>query len=615
MTTTKAPINPSELRLEAVRDGYARGWSFTPLDGKAPILKCWQSTERESLQQALAWARRGNIGLRTGAVSGGIVVIDDDSGTWEPPVPTVAVVTGSGKRHHYFRMAEGRSVKNSAGLLAPKVDVRGEGGQVVFPGSVHPDTGRPYEYLAGRSSTDLPLAPFPYDLLEQAEAAKQAAKPKPATTGAAAPSHALNGRLAKYIEAAVRNECAAVADCANGTRNVTLNNAALRLGHLVGAGALDRSVAEHELLAAAGACGLPEAEAVKTIRSGLAAGNREPADLSHVLEAPACNGTSQSSKPETKTCKIELPACISAAELQTRTFAPTRFIVDGLRPVGLSIIGSKPKKGKSWHELGVAIAVASGSPVYERFAVDQGEVDYIAFEDTPNRIQERMKMLCGDSPWPESLKFFHEWPRLDRGGLEALELLSSQRKNWRMLVIDTYTRIRASRGKYEDAYQSDADQTAALQRLALKHNIALVLIHHQRKMQSDDPFDTFSGTLGLTASADVLLVLERKGATGKLHLTGRDVEERTLAIEFDRGRWLCRGEIEMDAERDPLDATKHFLGELLGRGPLPSEEIFEQGKNLGFGRNKIYKAKDALGIKPRRAGFDGPWIWSLEPDK
>jgi putative DNA primase/helicase len=83
-------------------------------------------------------------------------------------------------------------------------------------------------------------------------------------------------RREAYVTAAMQLECRKVREAAEGTRNAALNTAALKLGHYVGGGVLEESDAEAALEAAARAVGLGEEERVKTIRSGLTAGKREP---------------------------------------------------------------------------------------------------------------------------------------------------------------------------------------------------------------------------------------------------------------------------------------------------------------------------------------------------
>lgn len=62
---------------------------------------------------------------------------------------TVECLTGGGGRHLYFKMPAGHVITNDqSGRLGPGLDVRGEGGQVVAPPTIHPDSGRPYEWEA-----------------------------------------------------------------------------------------------------------------------------------------------------------------------------------------------------------------------------------------------------------------------------------------------------------------------------------------------------------------------------------------------------------------------------------------------------------------------------------
>lgn len=61
--------------------------------------------------------------------------------------------------------------------------------------------------------------------------------------------------------------------------------------------------------------------------------------------------------------------------------------------------------------------------------------------------------------------------------------------------------------------------------LADEQSVAIVLVHHQRKMAAEDPLDTVSGTTGLTGAVDTVLVLTRDGNGTTLHGRGRDIEE------------------------------------------------------------------------------------------
>jgi hypothetical protein len=260
-----------------VRLGYGLGWSFTPLAGKRPILKGWQNRVREPLDEALAWAKQGNVGLRTGR-SSGVVVIDVDEGGDAVPLglpPTVTVRTGGNGTHFYYRWLE--PIGNSSGKLGPHIDVRADGGQVVFPGSIHPDTGRTYEWAPACSPREIQLAELPASIIE-----RLGTTPKPAVAQSpqAAPRPRPSGiTRQRYTARALARELRAILQAHEGVRNATLNKAAFSLGTLVGGGHLDRTLVEEALLEAANAIGLGWSEAQATIGSGLGSGIQHPRRL------------------------------------------------------------------------------------------------------------------------------------------------------------------------------------------------------------------------------------------------------------------------------------------------------------------------------------------------
>jgi hypothetical protein len=115
-----------------------------------------------------------NIGIATGAASG-IVVLDIDPRhggdeslarleTEKGKLPaTWRFLTGGGGEHIVFRHPS-RNVPNNAGALGPGIDVRGDGGYIVAPPSVHM-SGRPYAISVDHHPDDVPLADVPEPLL------------------------------------------------------------------------------------------------------------------------------------------------------------------------------------------------------------------------------------------------------------------------------------------------------------------------------------------------------------------------------------------------------------------------------------------------------------------
>jgi hypothetical protein len=141
-----------------------------------------------------------------------------------------------------------------------------------------------------------------------------------------------------------------------------------------------------------------------------------------------------------------LPAIIPAPELQTTTFPPVSWIVEGLLPEGITLFAGKPKLGKSWLALQIGYGIASGSEVLGRPA-QQGSVLYAALEDNNRRLKHRMcKIAPYTATWPERLHFATEWPRLDDGGLDAFRSWVDATPDARLLIVDTLATVRPSIG-------------------------------------------------------------------------------------------------------------------------------------------------------------------------
>ena len=115
-------------------------------------------------------------------------------------------------------------------------------------------------------------------------------------------------------------------------------------------------------------------------------------------------------------------ATFSASDLQAMEFPPLEFVVEGLITEGLTLLAGKPKMGKSWMALDLAMSVAIGCEALCDRACKKGATLYCALEDNPRRLRRRMIQNYGDqTSWPESFHFSVQLKKLDDGGLEQLE--------------------------------------------------------------------------------------------------------------------------------------------------------------------------------------------------
>ena len=271
-----------------MEDYIKRGWAIFPLKGKLPARGIrWRD---ESAPKAEGFREGDNVGLDCG--KSGLIVIDIDSkadrdgiAEWNALTSKYGIdisgalqaKTGGGGYHFIFKDTTNGEIGNSAGKLGPGIDVRANGGYIVLPPSVHPQTGAKYEQVGSWEGQEpAPVPPVLVGLLRKDKAKQQLLAPagvsrKPQVIG----EIEYTGRD-RYAEVAIRNEVERVRSAPSGERNDTLNRAAHALGRLVGAGRLNESDALSQLRSAAGSNGLSANEINATIASGFESGKSDP---------------------------------------------------------------------------------------------------------------------------------------------------------------------------------------------------------------------------------------------------------------------------------------------------------------------------------------------------
>lgn len=286
------------------------------------------------------------------------------------------------------------------------------------------------------------------------------------------------------------------------------------------------------------------------------------------------------------------PRVYRADELLKRKFDPIRWAIRDMLPEGVSMLVGPPKVGKSWLTLQFAIAVSDGSPVWNgRASETSGEVLLLGLEDNDRRMQSRIAKLRASSadltftaggtivraPDVSRLHYATEWPRMDQGGLDHLNRWLTEYPDARMVIVDTLGRFRPPESGRGSAYQADYAIGAALKPLADRHGVAIVLVHHTRKMVAADVLDTVSGTQGLTGSVDALLLLrrERGQLDAALYVTGRDIErEEDYALQFhsESCTWSALGTVREATRTRERQAIIDFIGK---NGPSKPKDIAE----------------------------------------
>ena len=295
---------------------------------------------------------------------------------------------------------------------------------------------------------------------------------------------------------------------------------------------------------------------------------------------------------------------IDGETLMSRPLTPLNFVVDTLLSQGLHILAGSPKVGKSWLVLWLAVTVAKGDPVWG-MGVKQGTTLYLCLEDSTLRIQNRLFEITEDAP--PTLHFAVMSQQLHNGLVEQIEQFLKEHPQTRLIVIDTLQRIRTA-GNDANPYANDYRDIGVLKALADKHRIAILLVHHLRKMSDDDPINMISGTTGLSGATDSNFVLrksQRRENTATLYCTGRDIPYRELALEFDGEDHVWKL-LSDDCEQAELPSERilFLLSELLRRQPeisAPAKVLLEkidpagtEGLTPNSFSHRIRKSVDAL---------------------
>lgn len=261
-------------------------------------------------------------------------------------------------------------------------------------------------------------------------------------------------------------------------------------------------------------------------------------------------------------------------------FEPITFLVKGVIPSrGVCVIAAKPKAGKSWLVLDIALGATMNRFVLGDIKPEQGDVLYLALEDSLQRLQSRTeKVLQGTvsgDEWPKGLTVATAWRRIDEGGMDDIrEWVADVRaagRNVASVAIDVLKCIRPPKKPGQQDYDADYEAIKMLHDLAVELNILILVVHHTRKAAADDLLDKVSGSFGLTGAADTILVIEKQGQNTVFDIRGRDVEANTLAVEFNKE--TCRWTILGNAEELRRSHTRSEIIDALSDGPMGPTDV------------------------------------------
>ncbi len=380
----------------------------------------WRDESSCDAAKVAAWWKRwpeAIVGLDCG--KSGLVVIDADRHPGAPdgvaaiqrvvggPLTWIGcpvVATAGGGRHLIFRQPEVEPFGNSSGSLPKGIDVRGLGGYIVAPGSTRADSS---SWAAVEGSPDLatafeagtiPTLPEKIAALIRARPERAASPIATAMQSALRPKADVGARERGCAAKALADESAKLANYGKGERNTRLNNAALAMGEMVGAGWISESEVRSALRSACESNGYiqdkgrPAFDA--TFASGMKKGNGQPRkpledrpfanDDAELAEGNRIAGVliaKNDGRQDNVLQPNEVDPLAGFAFDGDALPEPPPMLIKKLIPRdGSCFVGGQSGAGKTFIAIDIATSLASGEPFFEHKVAERVGVAIFAAE-------------------------------------------------------------------------------------------------------------------------------------------------------------------------------------------------------------------------------------------
>jgi hypothetical protein len=580
--------------LEAAIELAEGGWKVFPIRprDKRPLTRHGLKEATADIEQIREWWQEwpeANIGVATGQASGIVVLdVDDRHGGREAlrdlvvkhgalPVG-VACETGGGGKHLYFA-APAFAARNSVGKLGAGLDVRGDGGYVVAPPSVH-ESGSRYAWLSHQSPSNSVLPTAPTWLLSAIDSRRVAN----------------DSRLAKPTS------------IPEGGRN----------HHLISlAGALRRKGCDYDVILAA-----------------LLAENRSsctPALPDDEVRAIAQSGASY---PKGGTFSDGVAQVVCVADVQPEQ-------VDWLWypriPFGkLTVLDGDPGQGQSTLSLAVAAAVTTGGMLPgQALPLAASSVLLISMEDgVGDTIRPRLQAARADLERVRVITGIGSDARTPSvpDDLEEIERVATEMEA-RLIVVDPLMAV-LSGGTNAHRDQDVRRALVPLTRLAERTRSAILIVRHLNKAQGGSAIYRGGGSIGIIGAArsGLLAAADPDDPNGHILAQVKSnlgppapslkyslVPSRTdssVAVIAWGGTCELRPD-DLVATQPPestaprKSAASHWLRDMLANGPVFVEDLKTSAEDAGFAWRTIERAKESIGIEAKKSTFNGGWQWSL----
>lgn len=506
-----------------------RGWAVFPLKerDKSPITAHGfiDATTNET-QIKSWWAKHpnANIGIATGDMSGGLVIIDidvDESkgkhgdeifAQWQEDngcfIDSLNAVTGSGGKHYYFTSSE--PFDSAAGYIED-IDIRANGGYVVAPGSIHPN-GREYffddedqDIVCVQEDSDVEYFLHEYYRLggKNNKDKKKFEMPEKISKNRNNFLRDLQGKLAGqnlYTPEEIKAQIRTI----NQTR-------------------CDPPLSDDEL----------EKTIFKSTEKWVEKAKAEP--IKKEKQAVDVN-------------KLEFPELTKASDLEEEDIPELAVYVGVNEEVpfiveGTCILSAKSKLGKSWLSLELCDAITKGNE-FLGYKTKKCSALYFDFETGKKVRQNRLRKLTKIvGPRAQTFYIVDKAYRMHEGFEQQVEYYMNKDPDIGIIVIDVFTKVVKPKPKEINDYEYYYDVISGLNEISRKYHLSIVLVCHDRK--TVDPADPFANILGSTAlqgATDQMIVMFKSkydDPVTHLSVKGRTIDGIVdINAQMKEGLWV-----------------------------------------------------------------------------
>lgn len=564
------PFNGNISLREAARIYAGEGFSIIPLHwitrgkcscgkrdcaspAKHPLTQHGLKDASNDLAQIKTWWRKfpkANIGVCTGQVSGGLIVVDIDTAKGgnvtavDIPI-TLEVETGNG---FHFWLRSDQEIRNSAGKLGQGIDIRGGGGYVVAPPSVH-SNGRTYTFR-----NQGPIAELPDDLIHKL------IDPEPELE----PEEDIILSYSPDIDAFAPE----------GSRNDFLT----KIGGKLRRQGFSPEEIESMLIAANLKRCSPPLTDKEVRRIAQSVGRYQPVEQIDIdiddpepdldpdpdpIQTPPKQPTQSPPAPDpfAQSGVDPLLGAITVEQLKLTVFGRQEMILQGLYKGDWGLVVGIGSVGKTTflHNLCICLAAGKSFPPIIPDSQPPRRILYLDFESNPWRLQQQIQTLCESLTDDENMfvdqnLHFAIEPQTNNGpwrmtDLQSLQNLARYIKQHKidLVVVDTLSQAAALTDENNNA-EVQRKVVTPIRRLVKHCDVAVLLLHHEGKgkMQTGENYLQYKarGASSLIDAARYQITItpvdkEKKGQVEVVNSKDKGNGFKGVIMELDqKSRWF-----------------------------------------------------------------------------